>query len=63
MTTWDIIQNYMALTDEEMEAIVPTIDDPSNGIGFEHNCHKSFDSFKFSLTATEVCISFCLYTI
>ncbi|PBL00066.1 hypothetical protein ARMGADRAFT_1074881 [Armillaria gallica] len=28
MTTWDIIRNYMALTDEEMEAIVPTIDDP-----------------------------------
>ncbi len=54
MTTWDIIRNYMALTDEEMEAIVPTIDDPSNGISFEPNCRDSFDEFSFSLHATEV---------
>ncbi|KAK0188349.1 hypothetical protein F5146DRAFT_1054828 [Armillaria mellea] len=53
MTTWDIVRNYMALTDEEMERIVPTIDDPSNGIGFEHYCHSAFDCFMFSLHPTE----------
>ncbi|KAK0215096.1 hypothetical protein IW262DRAFT_263539 [Armillaria fumosa] len=54
MTTRDIIRNYMAFTDEEMETIALNINDPSNGIGFERNCHISFDSFKFSLIATEV---------
>lgn len=44
----------MALTDEEMEATVPTIDDPSNGIIFEPNCRDSFDEFLFFLHATEV---------
>ncbi|KAK0442443.1 hypothetical protein EV421DRAFT_1904213 [Armillaria borealis] len=53
MTTWDIVRNYMALTDEEMEAIVPIIDDPNNGIGFEPNCHDSFDEFLFSLHPME----------
>ncbi|KAG7447696.1 uncharacterized protein BT62DRAFT_789088 [Guyanagaster necrorhizus] len=53
MTTWDIVRNYMALTDEEMEVIVPIIDDPSNGIGLEHYCRTSLDAFLFSLHATE----------
>ncbi|KAK0224420.1 hypothetical protein EDD85DRAFT_241556 [Armillaria nabsnona] len=43
----------MALTDKEMERIIPTIDDPSNGIGFKHYCHSAFDHFMFSLHPTE----------
>ncbi|KAK0452759.1 uncharacterized protein EV420DRAFT_1558299 [Desarmillaria tabescens] len=50
------IQILRALTGSEMDAIFNTIaiDDPSNGIGFEHNCGTSFEQFMFSLQATEV---------
>ncbi|PBL00068.1 hypothetical protein ARMGADRAFT_1074882 [Armillaria gallica] len=51
--TLDIVRNFMALTDKEMERIVPTIDDPGNGIGFEHYCHSAFNRFMFSLHPTE----------
>ncbi len=37
-----------------MEALVATIDDPSNGIGFELVTHHQFDKYKFSLHATDV---------
>ncbi|KAK0432678.1 hypothetical protein EV421DRAFT_1910785 [Armillaria borealis] len=40
MTTWDI-------------RIVPTVDDASNGIGFEHYCHSAFNRFLFSLHPTD----------
>ncbi|KAK0244967.1 hypothetical protein EDD85DRAFT_1016214 [Armillaria nabsnona] len=53
MITWDIVRNYLTLNDEEMEALVATIDDPSNGIGFELVTHHQFDKFKFSLHATD----------
>ncbi|PBK61503.1 hypothetical protein ARMSODRAFT_1025633 [Armillaria solidipes] len=54
MTTRDIVRNYLALDDEEMKAFVATIDDPSNGIGFELVTRHQFDKFKFSLHSTDV---------
>ncbi|KAK0438443.1 hypothetical protein EV421DRAFT_2037823, partial [Armillaria borealis] len=66
----DVVRNYFAPDDEEMEALVATVDDPSNGIGFElsvitslanssSRCMLPTSRMRILLKRTSIFVSWC----
>jgi hypothetical protein len=51
----------MALTYDDVVAIIKGIDSPANGIAMEMNTHRSFDEFEISLIPTESISSSNMY--
>lgn len=61
MSTLDILAHYMAISHEEIIAIIQYIDSPANGIAMQSDYHDFFDDFDLCLIPADVRLLSFLY--
>jgi hypothetical protein len=59
--TWDILRQYVDLSDEFIRGLQDTVDSPSNGILLDIGMHKRFNDFAWYFEPT-VCIQSFQYS-